>query len=119
MPNAGLTARTVKYAFYPTTYNDWQTRRMLNLSNDYITENVDDRGPPHSVRKIVYRADLFKDHCLQFKAVVLSEGEVRSSLALFGLEEYHFKYRYKMFGGYFLTLKWIISPRGNRKDLAR
>ena len=119
MPNAGLTARIIKGALYPTSYNDWRTRRMLSLSYDYITENIDDRGPPHSVQSIVYRADLFKVHCLQLKAVLLSEDEVHSSLALFGLEEYHYKYRHKIFNGYFTTLKWLISPQGNRKDLAR
>ena len=49
MPNTGLTAQNVKGAFYLSTYDDWRTRRMLNLSHSYITDNVDDRGTPQSV----------------------------------------------------------------------
>ena len=86
LTHAALSARTFKGAFFPMTYAHWQTRRMLNLSWGNITENVDDRGLPHSVRKIVFQADLFKVHCLQFKAAALSEGEVRTSPTRFGLE---------------------------------
>ena len=92
---------------------------MLNLSSDYVTEDLNDRRSPHSVRRIVQQIDLFKVHCLQLKAHILTEDEVWSSLALFGLKEFHFKYRYKMFNGYFPTFKWLISPQVNRKDLSR
>ena len=82
MPNSGLNARTIKGAFYPTRYEDWRTRRMLNLSNDYITNDINNRGPPNIVRRIVQQADLFKVHCLQFTARILSEDEVRNIIGL-------------------------------------
>ena len=49
MPNAGLTAHMVKDAFYPTNYEDWRHRRMLNLSNDYVTEVINNWGPPQTI----------------------------------------------------------------------
>ena len=72
---------------------------------------------PHIRTKIVFHAGLFKVHCLQFKAAILSEDEVRNLLTLFGLKERHFRYSYKMFDGYFPTLKWMISRQANRNDM--
>ena len=92
---------------------------MLDLSKDYATEDVNSRGPPHTTRRIVQQVALFKVHCLQLKANILTEDEVRSSFVHFNLEEHHFKYRYKMLHGYFPTFKWLISPQANRKVLSR
>ena len=64
MADAGLTARHIKGTFYPTRYNHWLHRRMLNLANDYSTGDVNLRGPPNVLRQIVRQCDLFKVHCL-------------------------------------------------------
>ena len=119
MPDAGLTARHIKTAFYPTSYDDWLHRRMLNLPNDYSTEDINMRGPPRVLQQVVQQCDLFKVHCLQLTAKVLSEDEAQKSLSSFNLEECHFHYRYRMFNGYFPTFKWLISPQANKKNLTR
>ena len=117
IPDAGLTAHKIIGAFYPLTYDHWTTRQMLNLTDDSSTENIDRRGPPHIVKTILQQCDLFKVHCVTVHAKPLSEHRIRSLLSTYNLEECHFKFRYKIFNGYFPTFKWMVSPHADMESL--
>ena len=67
--DSGLNARKIKDDFYPTCYEDWRTRRVLNLFNDSIADNINARGSLNIVRRILQQAGLFNMHCLQQKAL--------------------------------------------------
>ena len=66
---------------------------------------------------IAQQADHFKVLCLQYHGGMLSEDKVRTLASTFNLEAHHFRYRYKMLGGFFPTTKWLISPQANKHKI--
>ena len=40
LPDAGLTTRHIINAFYRLTYSHWTNRQMLDLANDYSTDDM-------------------------------------------------------------------------------
>ena len=115
--DAGLLPQKIRGAFYPTCYEHWQSRRVLNLFEDPISDDINARGPPHMVRTIVQQADHFKVLCLQYHGEILSEDKVRTLASTFNLEAHHFRYRYKVLRGFFPTTKWLVSPQANKNNI--